>query len=142
MLMHKPRLMRLLRSLGLDVQYHRGQGDLLYFYDDQVCRLAKEVKPSARGELEITTLNNLYLERGALRVELMGRGTAWLDTGTPESIMDASLFVQTIEKRQGMKIACLEEIAVMQGYRTAAEILDGPVPRNSDYYAYLKRVLA
>ena len=113
----------------------------LYFYDARVCGLAREVKPSARGELEITALNNAYLERGELRVELLGRGTAWLDTGTPESIMDASTFVQTIEKRQGMKIACLEEIAVIKGYRTPAEILDGPVPRNSDYYAYLQGVL-
>ena len=87
----------------------------IYFYDGKVTELAKTLKPSKRGELEITDLNRLYFERGELRVELLGRGTTWLDTGTPDSLADATQFVQVIQQRQGLKIACLEEIAFAQG---------------------------
>ncbi|HED3301873.1 TPA: glucose-1-phosphate thymidylyltransferase RfbA [Klebsiella quasipneumoniae subsp. similipneumoniae] len=114
----------------------------LYFYDNNVVEMAKDVKPSARGELEITTLNQMYLERGVLHVELLGRGFAWLDTGTHDSLMDASQFIHTIEKRQGMKVACLEEI----GYRNkwlSAEGVAAQAERlkKTEYGAYLKRLL-
>ncbi|HIF9343131.1 TPA: glucose-1-phosphate thymidylyltransferase RfbA [Photobacterium damselae] len=95
----------------------------LYFYDNQVVKLAKEVKPSHRGELEITTLNEMYLERGLLNVEMLGRGFAWLDTGTHESLLEAAQFVETIEKRQGFKVACLEEIAFNNGWLTKEQII-------------------
>ncbi|MEZ0535211.1 glucose-1-phosphate thymidylyltransferase RfbA [Enterobacter sp. KB-221C9] len=94
----------------------------LYFYDNNVLEMAKEVKPSARGELEITTLNQMYLQRGELDVQLLGRGFAWLDTGNHDSLIEASQYIHTIEKRQGMKVACLEEIAFRKKWLTAEEI--------------------
>ena len=95
----------------------------LYFYDNDVINIAKQVKPSERGELEITTVNQMYMERGDLSVELLGRGFAWLDTGTHESLLEAAQFVETIEKRQGYKVACLEEIALNNGWLTKQQVL-------------------
>ena len=96
----------------------------LYFYDNSVIEMAKRVKPSDRGELEITTLNQMYLEQGNLSVETLGRGFAWLDTGTHESLLEAAMFVETIEKRQGYKIACLEEIAFNNGWLTSDQVMN------------------
>jgi glucose-1-phosphate thymidylyltransferase len=95
----------------------------LYFYPNNVVKVAQEIKPSARGELEITTVNEQYLAQDQLKVELMGRGYAWLDTGTHESLLEASSFIQTIEKRQGLKIACLEEIAYEMGFIDKAQVI-------------------
>jgi glucose-1-phosphate thymidylyltransferase len=114
----------------------------LYFYDQQVVDFARSLKPSARGELEITDLNRLYLEQGTLHVEIMGRGYAWLDTGTHETLLDASQFIATLENRQGLKVACPEEIAYRQQWIDAAtlEKLAQPLKKNG-YGQYLLRVL-
>ncbi|WP_043768052.1 glucose-1-phosphate thymidylyltransferase RfbA [Algiphilus aromaticivorans] len=113
----------------------------LYFYDHHVTELAKQIRPSARGELEITDLNRLYLERGALHVEHMGRGSAWLDTGTHESLMEAGNFIHTLEARQGLKIASPEEVAFRCGYIDAAQLRALAEPlRKSGYGAYLEGI--
>ncbi len=115
----------------------------IYFYDADVVALSRSLKPSKRGELEITDLNRLYLERGDLHVELLGRGTAWLDTGTHDSLLEAGQFVSVIENRQGLKIACLEEIGFRQGWLTRAG-LETSIAKlgKSNYGAYLKKILA
>ena len=114
----------------------------IYFYDNQVVGIAESIKPSPRGELEITDVNRWYLEHGQLTTELLGRGMAWLDTGTHDSLLEASIFIQTIEKRQGLKVACLEEIAYRQGYIDAAQLqaLAARMAKSS-YGEYLKRLL-
>jgi glucose-1-phosphate thymidylyltransferase len=114
----------------------------LYFYDENVCDVAASIKPSARGELEITEVNARYLERGKLDVEIMGRGYAWLDTGTHDSLLEASQFIATLEKRQGLKVACPEEIAFRSGWIDAAqlEMLAAPMSKNG-YGAYLMGLL-
>jgi glucose-1-phosphate thymidylyltransferase len=114
----------------------------LYFYDEDVVDLAAALEPSARGEYEITDLNRAYLRRGDLQVEMLGRGFAWLDTGTPDSLLQAAAFVQTIQERQGLKIACLEEIALASGYLTADEIRRRAADMKSDYGSYLRTLVA
>jgi len=110
----------------------------LYFYDNDVIEMAKQVKPSERGEVEITTVNQMYLERGDLNVELLGRGFAWLDTGTHESLLEAAHFVETIEKRQGYKVACLEEIALNNGWLSKQQVLEiGKSMSKNGYGQYL-----
>ena len=114
----------------------------LYFYDERVVELARTLRPSARGELEITDLNRLYLEQGALAVEVMGRGFAWLDTGTHDSLLDAGQFIATLEKRQGLKVACPEEIAFRMGYIDAEQLraLAAPLAKNG-YGEYLLQIV-
>jgi len=110
----------------------------LYFYDNEVIRIAKEIKPSARGELEITDVNRFYLNKGALRVELMGRGMAWLDTGNHDSLLDASNYVAAIQKRQGLYISCIEEIAYRQGFIDRQQLLElADTMKSTDYGRYL-----
>lgn len=106
----------------------------LYFYDSNIGSIACQIKPSARGELEITSVNNIYLERGLLNVELMGRGIAWLDTGTHDSLLEASSFVQAVEMRQGLKIACLEEIAWRNGYISSDDVRSLAKPMSQNGY--------
>ncbi|EPM3638212.1 TPA: glucose-1-phosphate thymidylyltransferase RfbA [Enterobacter roggenkampii] len=114
----------------------------LYFYDKHVVEMAKQVKPSARGELEITTLNQMYLEQGNLQVELLGRGFAWLDTGTHDSLVEASQFIHTIEKRQGMKVACLEEIAFRKGWLNVEQVTaQAKMLAKTDYGRYLQMLI-
>lgn len=114
----------------------------LYFYDQQVCDIAKNIKPSARGELEITDVNRKYLELGQLQVEIMGRGYAWLDTGTHDSLLDAAGFIATLQKRQGLMVACPEEIAYRQGWISAEGVLKLAVPLKKNAYGqYLEKML-
>jgi glucose-1-phosphate thymidylyltransferase len=114
----------------------------LYFYDQQVTDIAAGLRPSARGELEITDLNRVYLDRGELTVEIMGRGYAWLDTGTHDSLLEASQFIATIERRQGLKVACLEEVAFRQGWIDAAQLeRRAQALRKSEYGRYLRQLL-
>ena len=112
----------------------------LYFYDNDVVDIAGNLQPSPRGELEITDLNRIYLERGTLQVEKLGRGFAWLDTGTPDSLLQASSFVQTIQDRQGLKIACLEEIALHMEYLSCAQVAAAGAKMKSDYGRYLSQI--
>ena len=114
----------------------------LYFYDSEVCEIAKSISKSARGEFEITSINEVYLRRRKLRAERLGRGFAWLDTGTPKSLLEASQFVHTIETRQGFKIACPEEIAFVQGWITGEQLLETANQiGNTDYRAYLESII-
>ncbi len=114
----------------------------LYFYDQQVCDIAKSIKPSARGELEITTVNEAYLKMNQLQVEIMGRGYAWLDTGTHDSLLDAAGFIATLQKRQGLMVACPEEIAYRQGWITAEDVIRLAKPLKKNMYGqYLEKIV-
>jgi glucose-1-phosphate thymidylyltransferase len=135
-----------MRVLGLEEKPSRPRSNYavtgLYFYDERVCRFARDLAPSARGELEITDLNRCYLEDGSLHLERLGRGYAWLDTGTHESLQQASNFIETIEARQGLKVACPEEIAYLQGWIDRGRVLQLAEPlRNSGYGEYLVQLL-
>ena len=113
----------------------------LYFYDNQVLDIARDLRPSARGELEITDVNRAYMKRGALRVQQCGRGFAWLDTGTPESLIQAANFVEIIESRQGMKIGCIEEVAWRMGFISADQLLGLAAKLKNAYGNYLRSVV-
>ncbi len=135
-----------MRVLGLEEKPAKPRSNYavtgLYFYDERVCQFARKLKPSARGELEITDLNRCYLDDGSLHLERLGRGYAWLDTGTHESLQQASSFIETIEARQGLKVACPEEIAFLQGWIDRARVLELAEPlRNSGYGEYLIQLL-
>lgn len=112
----------------------------LYFYPNSVISIAKQVKPSARGELEITSVNQEYLNHGSLHLQLLGRGFAWLDTGTHESLSEATEFIKTIEKRTSLKVACLEEIAILKGFVDKRQVLADIADRKGDYYDYVRRI--
>jgi glucose-1-phosphate thymidylyltransferase len=113
----------------------------LYFYDNRVVEIAKNVKPSARGEIEITAINNAYLELGELNVELLGRGMAWLDTGTPKGMLKAAQFVEVVQSRQGFYVSCIEEIAWRRGFISTEQLIDiADKKENSDYARYLKKL--
>jgi glucose-1-phosphate thymidylyltransferase len=112
----------------------------LYFYDNEVVSIAKNVKPSARGEIEITTVNNIYLEKGKLSVEILGRGMAWLDTGTYDGLLEASNFIETIQKRQGMYVSCIEEIAYYNKWITNSDLLNLANEYKTEYGSYLKYI--
>ncbi|MBQ2528733.1 MAG: glucose-1-phosphate thymidylyltransferase, partial [Treponema sp.] len=112
----------------------------LYFYNNDVVKIAQSVKPSARGEIEITAVNNVYLARGTLYVEQLGRGMAWFDTGTYDGLLEASNFIATIEKRQGLYVSCIEEIAFKNGWISKEKMLDMAIEYKTDYGAYLKYI--
>jgi len=112
----------------------------LYFYDKQVIEIAKQVKPSARGEIEITSVNNEYLNRGQLHVELLGRGMAWLDTGSYDGLLEASNFIETVQKRQGLYVACIEEIAYRNGWISKEQLIEAAIGFKTDYGEYLRFV--
>ena len=135
------------RAIGIEEKPARPRSHYavtgLYFYDNDVVTIAKDIKPSLRGELEITDVNRRYLEQGTLQVELMGQGTAWLDTGTHQSLLDAGNFIRVIEERQGLKVACLEEIAYRLGYIDAEQVLALAAPLiKSGYGAYLETMVS
>ncbi len=115
----------------------------LYFYDQQVCAIAKSIRPSARGELEITSINDVYLKQGKLNVEIMGRGYAWLDTGTHDSLLEAASFISTLQKRQGLMVACPEEIAYRKKWISSSDILRLAAPlKKSSYGVYLEKIIS
>ena len=134
------------RAIGLEEKPERPRSSWavtgLYFYDDRAIDIAAGLEPSARGELEITDVNRAYLDRGELHVELMGRGFAWLDTGTHASLLQASNFIQTLEERQGLKVACLEEVAYKMGFIDAARVRSiGESMEHNEYGRYLLHML-
>jgi glucose-1-phosphate thymidylyltransferase len=133
------------RVLGIEEKPKKPRSNFavvgLYFYDNQVLDIARDLKPSPRGEFEITDVNNAYLERGQLRLETLGRGTAWLDTGTFEALLDAANFIQILEARQGLKVACLEEIAYRMGYIDAAQLERLAASSRNDLGPYLQSLL-